>query len=170
MGFEGLLVVENVGHSGGLACLWKHSQMLKIKSYSHRHIDAIVSHNDGELYWRLTGFYGEPDRNRRHIGWNLLKHLSSQDNLPWAVIGDFNDILNPDEKSGGLPQPRWLMEGFGEAVESSGLSDFPFTGHQLTWEKSRGRPNWIQAKLDRSSSMILGKTHSRKLRLLHHLL
>ncbi|XP_031124298.1 uncharacterized protein LOC116027009 [Ipomoea triloba] len=69
--------------------------------------------------WRLTGFYGEPDRRNR------------------------------SEKRGGNPQPTWLIEGFRDAVSSSGLSDFPLQGHQFTWEKSRGKPDWIEAKLDR---------------------
>lgn len=149
LGFEGLLTVENRGHSGGLACFWKSSQLLSIKSFSNRHIDTIVTHPANGRQWRLTGFYGEPDRNRRHLGWNLLKQLSRQENLPWAVVGDFNDIMFPSEKKGGNPQPNWLMEGFREAVDSSGLSNFNFSGHQFTWEKSRGKPEWIQAKLDR---------------------
>nr|GMD70392.1 uncharacterized protein LOC109179108 [Ipomoea batatas] len=37
----------------------------------------------------------------------------------------------------------------GENQIDSGLSDFSFSGHQFTWEKSRGKPSWIQAKLDR---------------------
>ncbi|XP_019184222.1 PREDICTED: uncharacterized protein LOC109179108 [Ipomoea nil] len=41
------------------------------------------------------------------------------------------------------------MDGFCDAVEQSDLSDFSFDGHKYTWEKSRGKPGWIQAKLDR---------------------
>ncbi|XP_019196369.1 PREDICTED: uncharacterized protein LOC109190356 [Ipomoea nil] len=40
-------------------------------------------------------------------------------------------------------------ERFREAMEESGLTNFKFDGHQFTWEKSRGKPGWIQAKLDR---------------------
>ncbi|XP_019166942.1 PREDICTED: uncharacterized protein LOC109162712 [Ipomoea nil] len=149
IGFDGLLVVESRGHSGGLACLWRVSPLVEIKSYSDRHIDVFVVEGDGKTKWRVTGFYGEPDRGRRHIGWNLLKELSMQHNLPWVVVGEFNDIMHEDEKRCGNPQPRWLMNGFREAVEESGLTNFNFEGHQFTWEKSRGKSGWIQAKLDR---------------------
>ncbi|XP_019189724.1 PREDICTED: uncharacterized protein LOC109184133 isoform X2 [Ipomoea nil] len=64
-------------------------------------------------------------------------------------MGDFNDILSPDEKRGGNHQPRRLIEGFSDVVECSGLSDFPFQVHQFTWERSKGTANWVEAKLDR---------------------
>nr|GMD75268.1 uncharacterized protein LOC109167502 [Ipomoea batatas] len=41
-----------------------------------------------------------------------------------------------------------LIHGFRDAVESSGLKDFAFDGHQFTWERSKGTHFWIEAKLD----------------------
>lgn len=63
-------------------------------------------------------------------------------------MGDFNDILRQSEKVGNHPQPRWLIQGFREAVESSGLKNFNFNGYQFTWERGRGSPNWVMEKLD----------------------
>nr|GMD47359.1 peroxidase 64 [Ipomoea batatas] len=91
----------------------------------------------------------DTERRNRACGWNLLKTLSSQNNLPWVVVRDFNDILSSSEKRGGNPQLNWLLQGFRKAVNSSSLSGFAFKGHQFTWEKSLGKPKWIQAKLDR---------------------
>lgn len=64
-------------------------------------------------------------------------------------MGDFNDIRCPSEKIGRHPQPRWLMEGFNNAIESSGLSDMVIRGHRFTWDRGRGTPNWVQECLDR---------------------
>ncbi|XP_019168532.1 PREDICTED: uncharacterized protein LOC109164453 [Ipomoea nil] len=64
-------------------------------------------------------------------------------------MGDFNDIRNSTEKIGTHPHPQWLIRGFNDGIESSGLRDFDFDGCQFTWEKSRGTPNWIWEKLDR---------------------
>lgn len=58
--------------------------------------------------------------------------------LPKPVMGDFNDVLEEDEKRGGKPQPNWLINGFREAVESSGLKDMGFEGYQYTWEAKEG--------------------------------
>lgn len=36
-------------------------------------------------------------------------------------MGDFNDILDANEKRGGNPQPMWLINGFTKVVETSGI-------------------------------------------------
>ena len=37
----------------------------------------------------------------REDSWSVLHHLSSQFNLPWVCIGDFNEITKLSEKLGG---------------------------------------------------------------------
>lgn len=97
LGFEGCLVVDRIGRSGGLAMLWRKQRMCDVVNYSQNFITVIVHENDTDR-WRLTGFYGIPNRGRRKDSWNILRDLASQSNLPWCVIGDFNDILSHDEK------------------------------------------------------------------------
>ncbi|XP_031131932.1 uncharacterized protein LOC116033319 [Ipomoea triloba] len=41
------------------------------------------------------------------------------------------------------------LSGFRNAVADSGLMDFPFSGNQFTWERSRGTPAMVEEKLDR---------------------
>lgn len=64
-------------------------------------------------------------------------------------MGDFNDIRKSDEKWGRNPQPRWLVEGFNEAIESNELRELSFEGYILTWERGRGTMNWVKQQLDR---------------------
>ncbi|EEF49555.1 conserved hypothetical protein [Ricinus communis] len=87
---------------------------------------------DGDLM-RVTGFYGNPCRNRRKDNWDLLRSLASVNNSPWIFMGDFNDILNHREKRGG----------------DSGLVDLGFQGCPFTWERGRGSGLWVQERLDR---------------------
>lgn len=68
LGFEGMFAVDSRGLSGGLVCFWRRGLMVTIKSFSSRHIDMNISENGIEEGWRLTGFYGVPDRRQRHIG------------------------------------------------------------------------------------------------------
>ncbi|XP_019151965.1 PREDICTED: uncharacterized protein LOC109148684 [Ipomoea nil] len=64
-------------------------------------------------------------------------------------MGDYNDILEQSEKVGVNQHPNWLIAGFKEAVADSGLQDIPFSGHQFSWEKSRGTAHMVEEKLDR---------------------
>lgn len=97
LGFNYCFAVDCSGRSGGLALLWNPNLNLTIQSYSKYHIDAIVK-TDKKI--RVTLFYGHPRVDRRKESWDLLKKLNSLDSMPWAVLGDFNEILFPEEMNG----------------------------------------------------------------------
>lgn len=149
IGFSGLLCVSSLGLSGGLGLMWKDNITVDILSFSKNHIDAKITSDDLSLPWRFTGYYGNPERNRRRESWALLSHLATQNNLPWAIMGDFNDLRDPSEKLGPNPHPPWLYRGFNDTITNCGLRDFNFDGSQYTWEKARGKPDWTKEKLDR---------------------
>ena len=87
------IIVPSDGRSGGLALLWKEGTMIDFKSCSNSHIDVVVRESPSSEPWRATGFYGHPETNKRYISWHLLDSLSIQCNLPWVVLGEFNEIL-----------------------------------------------------------------------------
>ncbi|XP_019160043.1 PREDICTED: uncharacterized protein LOC109156647 [Ipomoea nil] len=145
--YENCLTVEATRRGGGLALLWNGGLDVEVVGYSNHYIDTVVRQNGNR--WRFTGFYGSPKRHQRHISWNILRYLSSLNDLPWVLMGDLNDILDAREKMGRVPHPQWLMRGFREAVRASGLFDFPFEGYQYTWDRGRGTENWVREKLDR---------------------
>ena len=97
LGFNSSFAVSCNGHSGGLCVFWNDKYQCSLLSYSHNHIDMEVIDNDNDI-WRLTGFYGFPERNRRRDSWNLLRSLADTSNCPWVVMGDFNDLLSQNEK------------------------------------------------------------------------
>ncbi|EEF32497.1 conserved hypothetical protein [Ricinus communis] len=55
--------------------------MAQLLSYSSKHIDIVVSFPDMAT-WRLTRFYGYPERHRCRESWNILRNLSQKSNLP----------------------------------------------------------------------------------------
>lgn len=148
MKYEGLFAVAGLGHGGGLALLWKHTNTVQIKSYSKNHIDTEISW-ENMARWRLTCYYGHSERTRRRDSWSLLRELANQSSLPWAVMGDFNDMLLANEKRGQHMHPVWLLNGFRDALFDCGISDLDMEGHPFTWEKSRGTERWVEERLDR---------------------
>lgn len=135
LGYDNCFSVDKVGRSGGLAVFWKNSMNCSISGYSRNHIDLVVVENNVEV-WRLSCFYGLPDRARRRESWNLLRALSKLSSLPWCILGDFNDLLYSSDKRGVHPHPNALMEGFRKAVEDCDLCELDLTGGSFTWEKS----------------------------------
>ena len=81
LGFVGKLVVNCKGKLGGLCLFWSSKVRVDLLSFSVAHIDVRVV-STSERWWRLTGFYGNPDANQRFYSWNLLTRLASMSNLP----------------------------------------------------------------------------------------
>jgi len=47
--------------------------------------------------------------------------LSSKPVLPWCCFGDFNELLEVDDKSKGAPRSHNLMQSFYEVLDDSGI-------------------------------------------------
>ncbi|VFR00567.1 unnamed protein product [Cuscuta campestris] len=146
--FEGLFYVDRTGLGGGLALLWKRNNTAQLLSYSKNHVDIMVRLY-GRQPWRMTCFYGFPERSRRSESWNLLRSLGTRSSLPWVVVGDFNDLVFQHEKRGPFPHPEGLLRGFGEALEDCGLLNVPTMGYPFTWERGKGTETWVEERLDR---------------------
>ncbi|XP_060959139.1 uncharacterized protein LOC133030419 [Cannabis sativa] len=147
--FDGAFGVEAQGSSGGLALFWKNQDDGRVMGYSNNHIEFLVESSERGV-WRLTGFYGEPERVNRHRSWTLLRTLATDSSIPWCVIGDLNNIVRHEDKRGGRPYPQRLIDGFQQALNDCNLTDVELMGHPFTWEKSRGSRNWIEVRLDRA--------------------
>lgn len=127
LNFEGCFSIDCVGRSGGICMLWRNSASCNMIGYSQNHINMKITDTIGE--WRLTSFYGFPERHRRRDSWNLLRRLSATSSLPWVILGDFNDLLNQSDKRGRVDHPNWLLVSFRSAVMDSGLLDLSMSGY-----------------------------------------
>ncbi|GLT63989.1 hypothetical protein SLA2020_365100 [Shorea laevis] len=150
--YEGMLVVDPIGRSGGLALLWREAHDLEIQNYSLRHINAIVHTGDPRGSWKLTCFYGHPDRAQRFESWNLLSFLKRFNPEPWLCIGDFNEIVDQSEKVGGSIRSEWQMESFRTALDECQLGDLGYRGSRFTWTNCREVDHFIKERLDRATA------------------
>ena len=90
-GFKDSFIVPSDGFRGGLALFWKPEIKMVIRNSLLSYIDAMVKGDNSLGYWHLTGFYGQPKTTRRVESWCLLKSLRGSYQLPWLVVGDFNE-------------------------------------------------------------------------------
>ena len=118
-----------------------------VDSFLGYHIDSIT-HGNSENAWRLTGFYGEPEASHRSEGWNMLRMLSSKPKLPWCCFGDFNELLEVQDKKGVVPRAHNLMENFQDVLEFCGFVDLRYSGLDFTW-RGRRKGEIIWERLDR---------------------
>lgn len=111
----------------------------------------MVHFKDDNIF-RLTGIYGEPDRNKRYETWQLIRHLSINNSLPWVLIDDMNNVCSQEDKRGGRSYPQILIRGFLDVLEDCNLSNLNLIGHPFTWKRGVGTEDWIEIRLDRAVS------------------
>ncbi|KAF7842623.1 putative ribonuclease H protein At1g65750 family [Senna tora] len=68
---------------------------------------------------------------------------------PWLVLGDFNDILLPNEVKGGNFYPR-KAEKFSNHLDSCSLSDIGAKGPLYTWRRAMRNNIIVSKRLDRA--------------------
>uniref|UniRef100_A0A2N9FI47 CCHC-type domain-containing protein n=1 Tax=Fagus sylvatica TaxID=28930 RepID=A0A2N9FI47_FAGSY len=148
LGMCGCFGVDRHGFGGGLALLWRSSVSVHIQSYSIFHIDADVVMED-ELKWRITGFYGHPERGLRVSSWALLRQLHDARSLPWLVMGDFNEVMSLEEQWGRINRSLPQMAAFRDALLDCSLQDLGYQGPDFSWSNRREDGALVRAQLDR---------------------
>jgi hypothetical protein len=74
-----------------------------------------------------------------------MRNLKGNNDLPWVMMGEFNEILYLHEKEGGNPRSQQYMSAFREALLDCKLEDLGFIGDNFTWHRGR-----IREHLDRA--------------------
>lgn len=46
--------------------------------------------------------YASNDAKEREVLWHDLESVASGIKVPWIVVGDYNCVLNPDERIGSI--------------------------------------------------------------------
>lgn len=100
LGFDNHWIVSRSGRSGGLVMAWNQKVRCRITDSDSNHIDVHILDNNKEPVWRLTGFYGFPQRTRRKDSWEFIRQLAAKSDLPWCLIGDYNDMVSERDKKG----------------------------------------------------------------------
>lgn len=87
-------------------------------------------------------------RDRLKLWDNLYQNVNSL-NQAGLVGGDFNVILNTEEKIGGLLVYPSEYEYFSYCINSCGLLEVSFKGSPFTWWNGRAATDCIFKRLDR---------------------
>jgi len=127
LGYGHNFLVSPQGHGGGgLALFWKQEVTLVVNLSCENFIDACVT-TKGKTFF-ATFVYGEPDQGKRKEVWSKLRSLSEARDGPWFLAGDFNDIVDNSEKSGGPIRAEGTFVDFRSFLSECDLYDIKHSG------------------------------------------
>ncbi|KAF7824555.1 reverse transcriptase [Senna tora] len=146
MGFDFGVYVDAIGRSGGLAVLWKKEINIHVIQQNKNFMHMKAKLNNKEVL--LTGVYGHPEAQQRRYVWDRVSRLNPRNGIPWACVGDFNEILSQNEKEGVRLHSQSQIEHFRSFVDRNGLLDVPLKGCRFTWCNNRV-DGCVKEKIDR---------------------
>jgi exonuclease III len=148
--FDGFLCTNTIGFAGGIWILWK-TEAVEVDHLcsTEQEIHASVKVRSSNYLWLISAIYGSPCRSERRILWDNLKIIAGLNNLPWVMLGDFNDILLCEEKWGGNRPSNSRIREFRNCLNACNMIDLGFSGPKYTWSNCHDMNSLIMERLDR---------------------
>ncbi|CAN1136858.1 Transposon TX1 uncharacterized 149 kDa protein [Linum perenne] len=115
----------------------------------------------------LTFVHAPNGSYERACFWKTLSSLRNNPNEPWLIIGDFNALVDDNEKCGGAPIRAENSEPFKEFIFNNELMDMGFTGQRNTWTNFQLGEDNIKERLDRGLCTVEWRNRFEKAILYH---
>ena len=130
--------------------LWKSdavevTQLTKIEQEIHMVVKVCALNSS----WLLSTIYASPRLEERKLLWKILASISPMHELPWLMLGDFNEMLASGDKLGGNPLNPKRVQMFKDCLDSCGMVDLGFHEPRFTWVNRKEVGHFIQERLDR---------------------
>ena len=97
-------------------------------------IHCLIQPVHGNQGFHCTFIYGFNERDKREILWEHLKQVSVTS--PWMICGDFNCVMNIDERIGSQVRESEMRE-MKSCMLQCGLQDIKSFGNFYTWNNKQ---------------------------------
>jgi hypothetical protein len=147
LGFSEHLPVAAHGKSGGICLFW--SSCIHVEVLEFNSVTIAISILDNICNWTLVGFYGPPYYQKRMKAWTNLYGLLQSVEGPWLCFGDFNTVVEDNEKIGGRSGSSSASNYLRNLISDLDAVDLGFSGVKFTWCNKRWGKGCIKERLDR---------------------
>jgi hypothetical protein len=93
--------------------------------------------------------YSEPKSSERHHMWSLLRRIKPDTNIPWLMIGDFNETKWKHEHFSEMKRSEKRMADFSSVLSFCNLHDIDFAGPPCTYDNKQNEKRNVKARIDR---------------------
>ncbi|XP_050254456.1 uncharacterized protein LOC126700356 [Quercus robur] len=148
--FDGCITTDTIGYVGGLWILWKKEDVkVLLLLAAEQEIHASIKVSSSNFTWLISTIYASPRLAKGRILWNNLKTVAHLHNLPWLMLGDFNEVLCGDDKFGGNTVNINKALEFKDCLDKCNMLDLGFVGPRYTWTNRRPISALILERIDR---------------------
>ena len=132
--FDGYFYTETIRYAGDLWLLWKKDEVdVIVLSSTEQEIHATIKVCNSDSTWIISTVYASPRIMERKILWSNLSEMAKLHNLPWLLLGDFNETLYGIDKLGGRQVNLNRAIEFKDCLDSCNLIDLGFSRPKFTW-------------------------------------
>ncbi|XP_074291861.1 uncharacterized protein LOC141618677 [Silene latifolia] len=138
-------------HKGGRIWLvWQPTQyVVDVRCITDQIIHSLVTDKArGTTFW-FTLVYGFNKNKERESLWSKLHQISAGINAAWMVCGDFNSLMNTNERIGGAPVSWHDVLPMRHMLSLCNLVEVKSIGAFFTWNNKHESCSKIYSKIDR---------------------
>ncbi|XP_075078411.1 uncharacterized protein LOC142164323 [Nicotiana tabacum] len=107
------------------------------------HGQVKIVHSNKEF--QFTAVYGLHTVQDRKDMWSSLRNIEKQIKGAWLMMGDFNAVLEVDDRMNGREMQDHETKDFRELLEDCSLTELPTIGKSYTWTNSH-----VFSRIDRA--------------------
>lgn len=134
----------SIGNSGGILTLWQRDFLdLKSHKIAKNWIAICGSIKNPNFDGCIINIYNSCDIDERKAIWHEIIEYCTQVDLPCLILGDFNEVLNINERGSNLASQRGI-EDFSNFIHGLHLIEIPASTGWFTWFRGSSK-----SKLDR---------------------
>ena len=150
MGYDHFDYTLPSNHSGGIAVLWNNGTIhASFLSKESRAIHMLIHDVQKAQNCILSGIYAPAQEKEKNEFWNYLLELNTVFDLPWCLIGDFNELASSKEKIGGQSLANRKYNRLNSFTNSINAEPLHVKGRLFT-RKKRIHYHLIYERLDRA--------------------
>ena len=102
----------------------------------------------------ITFVYGHPILAKREEVWWKLKELKLLCHPNWLCIGDFNQVLNTEDKFSFTQRSILGAESSQNLISDLSLCDLATSGQRFTWMNRREEGHFVMERIDKAFASV----------------
>lgn len=147
--FKKTIITDPVNHSGGIWVCWNYDNIHVVSHVlSDRCVHLNALYKPTNEHFLVYGAYFPAQNSDKDPFWESMALFYDNITIPWILLGDFNELLSPNDKLGGNLVSRSQCQRLPSFLTRTNAMDIHCLQQDFSW-KSNSHPG-LYHRLDRA--------------------